>query len=86
MSELSECDQSKSALTVTITTTELESTTASPTTTVEEERKLSVTVSCFCPTAFAWKEQPPKQVIQNPENGTIIVTQYNCKHVSTKNY
>jgi len=69
---------------VTITTTrEMESTPVSPTPTVEEERKLSVNVSCFCPTAFAWEEQPQKQVIQNPENGTIIVTQYKCKPVST---
>ncbi|XP_034250771.1 uncharacterized protein LOC117651113 [Thrips palmi] len=79
VSELSECGQNKLALTVAITTTELESTPVSPTPTVEEERKLSVNVSCFCPSAFAWEEQPQKQVIQNPENGTIIVTQYMCK-------
>lgn len=74
VSDLSECSQNKSALTVTEVTTGLESNT-----TTVEDRKLSVNVSCFCSTAFVWEEQPQKQVIQNPENGTTIITQYKCK-------
>lgn len=77
VSELPECGENKPAITVTIT--ELDSTPAPE----EEERKLSANVSCYCPNTFMWREQPPKQKIQNPENGTITITQYICKPVST---